>query len=184
MTATTSGNSTLSTKGAEAPRPPDATRRLAERLGEQLQNRGWRVATAESCTGGGIAAALTEVAGSSAWFEYGLVTYANRAKQQLLGVSEQSLAQEGAVSEAVVREMAEGALHLSGAELAIAVSGVAGPGGGTPEKPVGTVWLGWAQGGEAPVTGARCYRFEGDRAQVREQTVIAALEILSGLAGP
>ncbi|WP_051235648.1 CinA family protein [Marinimicrobium agarilyticum] len=174
----------IATTPPESTASPDAGRhrRLAEQLGEQLQSRGWRVATAESCTGGGIAAALTEVAGSSAWFEYGLVTYANRAKQQLLGVSEQSLEREGAVSEAVVREMAAGALRVSGAELAIAVSGIAGPAGGTPEKPVGTVWLGWALGGENPQVGAHCYRFEGDRASVREQSVVAALEILLSLA--
>lgn len=171
MAATTPPEPTLS--------PDDGKLRLlAEQLGERLQTLGWRVTTAESCTGGGIAAALTEVAGSSAWFEYGLVTYANRAKQQLLGVSEESLTREGAVSEAVVREMAEGALRLSGAELAIAVSGVAGPSGGTPEKPVGTVWLGWAVTGNRPETGARCHRFEGNRASVREQSVSAALETL------
>ncbi len=173
MTATTPPESTASA---------EAERHLAEQLGSRLQALGWRVATAESCTGGGIAAALTAVAGSSGWFEYGLVTYANRAKQQLLGVSERSLERDGAVSEAVVREMAEGALRLSGAELAIAVSGIAGPGGGTPEKPVGTVWLGWALGGEQPETGASCHRFEGDRASVRTQSVIAALEILLRLA--
>lgn len=177
MTATTPSELTAS-------RGPERLRLLAEQLGERLQALGWRVATAESCTGGGIAAALTDVAGSSAWFEYGVVTYANRAKQQLLGVSGQSLERDGAVSEAVVKEMAEGARRLSGAELAIAVSGVAGPAGGTPEKPVGTVWLGWAVSGEHPQVGARCYRFEGDRASVREQSVVAALEILLGLVAP
>lgn len=157
---------------------------LALRLGQALEARGWRVTTAESCTGGGIAAAITEVAGSSAWFEYGLVTYANDAKQRLLGVSAETLEAEGAVSEAVVRQMARGALSLAEADLAVAVSGVAGPGGGSPEKPVGTVWLGWSRSGEGSVeSGARCCHFDGDRAAVRRQTVVAALEQLLALTG-
>lgn len=159
-------------------------RLAAQALGRALGKRGWRVATAESCTGGGIAAAITEVAGSSGWFEYGLVTYANRAKQQLLGVSEATLASEGAVSEAVVTQMVRGALMLSGADLAVAVSGVAGPGGGSPDKPVGTVWLAWGQrGNEDVAVRARCCHFPGDREAVRAQTVWLALRELEGLAG-
>lgn len=159
------------------------TAELSRLLGQALGARGWRVATAESCTGGGIAAAITDVPGSSAWFEYGLVTYGNGAKQSLLGIAPQTLATEGAVSEAVVRQMARGALSLSGAELAVAVSGVAGPDGGSPDKPVGTVWLGWGRAGVKEVElGARRCQFNGDRAAVRSQTVVAALELLLELA--
>jgi nicotinamide-nucleotide amidase len=149
---------------------------LATELGAALVVRDWRVATAESCTGGGVAAAITTVPGSSAWFEYGLVTYANEAKVSLLGVGEGTLATQGAVSEAVVLEMVSGALSVSGAELAVAVSGVAGPDGGSREKPVGTVWLAWglANGWRR----AECFYFDGDRAGVRRQAVVAALREL------
>jgi len=158
-------------------------RLAAEALGSALNERGWRVATAESCTGGGIAAAITEVPGSSGWFEYGLVTYANRAKQQLLGVPGATLASGGAVSEAVVAQMVRGALALSEADLAVAVSGVAGPDGGSAEKPVGTVWLAWGcRSDDGPVVRARCCHFPGDRAAVRAQTVLLALRELEGLA--
>lgn len=146
---------------------------LSERLGRQLAARGWRVATAESCTGGGVAAAITAVAGSSAWFEYGIVSYANSAKQKLLGVSEQSLAAEGAVSEAVVKQMVQGVLALSGAELAVAISGIAGPGGGSPEKPVGTVWFAWAS--SAGDIATRCVHIKGTRVLVQAQAVESAL---------
>ncbi len=147
---------------------------LAAELGDALQLRQWRVATAESCTGGGVAAAITAIPGSSNWFEYGLVTYANSAKQHLLGVDSHTLANEGAVSESVVRQMAAGALSLSGAEMAIAVSGIAGPGGGSAEKPVGTVWFAWeiAKGQQA----TRCHQLDGDRNQIRQKAVIIALE--------
>ena len=118
--------------------------RLSQRLGEQLLQRHWRIATAESCTGGGLSAAITAVAGSSNWFEYGIVSYANVAKQKLLGVSAETLDQYGAVSKAVVIEMARGLLNLSAANIAVATSGIAGPTGGSPEKPVGTVWFAWA----------------------------------------
>src|SRR5690606_25324764 len=114
---------------------------LAQQLGEALAARGWRITTAESCTGGGIAAAITDIAGSSAWFERGYVTYSNAAKSEMLGVSASLIAHYGAVSEAVVVAMARGACAASGCELGVAVSGVAGPGGGSPDKPVGTVWL-------------------------------------------
>lgn len=152
----------------------EAIEALAADLGGRLASRGWMVATAESCTGGWIAKALTDVPGSSGWFDRGFVTYSNAAKQAMLGVREDTLSRLGAVSEEVVREMAIGALSQSLAQVAIAVSGIAGPGGGSPEKPVGTVWLAWAlpQSGVA----ARAYRFEGDREVVRRQSVIAALQ--------
>ncbi|HEY9101890.1 nicotinamide-nucleotide amidohydrolase family protein, partial [Chitinimonas sp.] len=121
---------------------------LAEQLGKALLARGWRVTAAESCTGGGIASAITDIAGSSGWFDMGWVTYSNEAKQRLLGVAPTTLAEHGAVSEPVVREMALGALQAAGADLAVAVSGVAGPSGGTPAKPVGTVCLAIALAGE------------------------------------
>jgi nicotinamide-nucleotide amidase len=147
---------------------------LSQQLGAQLLQRGWRVATAESCTGGGIAAAITAVPGSSSWFEYGMVSYANSAKQKLLGVREAVLEKEGAVSEAVVIEMARGAIALSAANIVVAVSGVAGPGGGSPEKPVGTVWFAWVKAtGE---TNTELKNFGGDRAAVQEQSVIFALQ--------
>jgi len=134
------------------------------------------VATAESCTGGWISKAITDVSGSSACFGYGLVTYSNGAKEELLGVDPHTLREHGAVSEAVVLEMAESVLTISGSDFAVAVSGVAGPTGGTEEKPVGTVWFGWAshEGGQARYT-ADCQHFPGDRDDVRAQTVMAAL---------
>jgi len=147
---------------------------LAAHLGEKLLIKSWRIATAESCTGGGVAAAITSVAGSSAWFGYGLVTYANEAKQQLLGVSEQSLEVDGAVSESVVRQMVAGILRLSCAEIGVAVSGIAGPGGGSKEKPVGGVWFAWGIKGEEILTEYR--QFSGDRQAVQRQAIIRALQ--------
>jgi nicotinamide-nucleotide amidase len=147
---------------------------LAQKLGEQLAAKDWRIATAESCTGGGVAAAITAIAGSSAWFEYGVVSYANVAKQKLLGVSAQTLDIEGAVSEAVVVEMARGALALSGADLAVAISGIAGPSGATPGKPVGTVWFAWATAAGDLKTDMQL--IDGDRAAVQHGEVIYALE--------
>ena len=146
---------------------------MVAELAAHLRRRGWWLACAESCTGGGVAAALTELAGSSAWFECAYVTYSNRAKREMLGVSEQTLARHGAVSRETVLEMATGALLRSHAQLSVAVSGIAGPGGGTPEKPVGTVWFAWATR-EAAV--ADCRVFSGDRAQVRGAAVDAALQ--------
>ncbi|WP_028534294.1 CinA family protein [Paludibacterium yongneupense] len=149
---------------------------IAASLGRRLIARGESVATAESCSGGLIAAALTDIAGSSDWFGFGFVTYSNEAKQKLLGVSASTLAAAGAVSERTVREMSAGALAVSGADWSLAVSGIAGPGGGSAEKPVGTVWFGLARaGGESR---AFLRRFEGDRAAVREQTVQCALAAL------
>jgi nicotinamide-nucleotide amidase len=153
---------------------------LAGELGRRLKSAGLRLATAESCTGGWIAKAMTDVAGSSAWFERGFVTYSNAAKADMLGVRAMTLERHGAVSEEVVREMAEGAAKRSQAQLSVAVSGIAGPDGGSPEKPVGTVWIGWrsAQG----QISTRHFRFEGDRDSVRFQAVLAALEgLLDGL---
>jgi len=142
-------------------------------LAQALKARGWRLATAESCTGGLIAAACTELAGSSDWFERGFVSYSNQAKTDLLGVPADLIAAHGAVSEPVARAMAEGALQRAGVEVAVAVTGIAGPGGGSAAKPVGTVWLAWAVRGGA--TSARCEIFAGDRAQVRQSTCEQAL---------
>ncbi|TLF47644.1 CinA family protein [Halomonas urmiana] len=147
-------------------------RRLAEQLGERCRARGITVTAAESCTGGGVASAITAVAGSSAWFETGYVTYANGAKTRLLGVPEALLAEHGAVSREVVEAMVIGACRDSGAALGVAISGVAGPGGGSAEKPVGMVWLAW---GSAEGAESTCHRFPGDRAAVRERAVHEAL---------
>jgi nicotinamide-nucleotide amidase len=147
--------------------------KLASRVGVALGRRGWMLTTAESCTGGWIAQCVTEVAGSSAWFDRGFVTYSNAAKTEMLGVDPDLIEAHGAVSEAVARAMAAGALRHSRASVAVAVSGIAGPTGGSPEKPVGTVWLAWQRAGREAV--ARCERFEGDRRAVRQQAVIAAL---------
>ncbi|MBT2774245.1 CinA family protein [Halomonas sp. ISL-60] len=145
---------------------------LAQRLGRLCKQLDVEVTAAESCTGGGIASAITGVAGSSAYFTTGYVTYANAAKTRLLGVPEATLAEYGAVSEAVVNAMVAGACRESGAGLAVAVSGVAGPDGGSAEKPVGTVWLAW---GDAAAQEAECFHFPGDRPSVREQAVRQAL---------
>jgi nicotinamide-nucleotide amidase len=156
--------------------PPDIPG-LVERLAGRLLARGWKLATAESCTGGLIAAACTDRAGSSEWFERGLVTYSNAAKSDLLGVPATLIGSQGAVSEAVVRAMAVGALKASAADWAVAVTGIAGPGGGSPDKPVGTVWLAWAgrDAAGAPQLIAERQRFDGDRAAVRTATVRRAL---------
>lgn len=141
-------------------------------LADVLVKKHWQLATAESCTGGLIAAACTDLAGSSDWFERGFVTYSNAAKTELLGVAPQLIEQHGAVSEAVVRAMAAGALARSQAQVAVAVTGIAGPGGGSAAKPVGTVWLGWAT--PAGIT-SEVQHFGGDRAAVRTATVHHAL---------
>jgi nicotinamide-nucleotide amidase len=149
---------------------------LARTLVADLANAGKAVATAESCTGGWIAKALTDVAGSSAVFGYGMVSYSNGAKESMLGVNNATLVEHGAVSEEVVREMAEGALALSGADIAVAVSGIAGPDGGTGDKPVGTVWFAWARrDGASIMIDTDVQRFDGDREAVRANTVIHAL---------
>ena len=146
---------------------------LSEKLGAVLKDRGLMLATAESCTGGWIGQAVTMVPGSSGWFERGFVTYSNDAKHEALGVKQETLTKHGAVSEQAVMEMAQGALERSRAQISVAVSGVAGPDGGTREKPVGTVCIAWARSG-APVS-ARRFQFAGDRDAVRRQSVIAAL---------
>ena len=148
----------------------DSVRQLARKL---ITAR-LKATCAESCTGGGIAAALTSVAGSSKWFEYGFVTYADSAKTKMLGVSEATLAEQGAVSEAVVQQMAAGALEVSGADIAVAVSGIAGPGGGTAEKPVGLVWFCWLRRGRQPHS--QSFHFTGDRMAIREQAVEEGLK--------
>ncbi|WP_236645352.1 CinA family protein [Aidingimonas lacisalsi] len=145
---------------------------LSERLGELCRARGVMLTTAESCTGGGVASAITDVAGSSDYFETGYVTYANAAKARLLGVPTELIDSHGAVSRAVVEAMVAGACRESGASLGVAISGVAGPGGGSDDKPVGTVWLAW---GDSQRQQAERQHFAGDRRAVREQSVRVAL---------
>ncbi len=145
---------------------------LAADLGAALYARNWKLVTAESCTGGWISVAVTDVAGSSDWFDRGFVTYSDAAKAQMLGVSTALLETHGAVSEPVVRAMAEGALQRSDARVAVAVSGVAGPGGGSADKPVGLVWIAWSVDAR---TWARSFRLPGDRHDVRLQSVKHAL---------
>jgi nicotinamide-nucleotide amidase len=150
---------------------------LSAELVRQLTAAGKTVSTAESCTGGWVAKALTDVPGSSACFGYGIVSYSNGAKESLLGVDPQTLREHGAVSEAAVREMASGALNLSGADLAVAVSGIAGPDGGSEEKPVGTVWLAVAcRRKRSCDVEAVLHRLGGDRAAIRAASVVLALE--------
>lgn len=151
---------------------------LVARLADVLRERGWMMATAESCTGGLIAGACTELAGSSDWFERGFVSYSNAAKTELLGVDAELIAQHGAVSEPVARAMAQGAVDHAHAQLAVAVTGVAGPGGGSADKPVGTVWFGWSVPGGVH---SELRRFDGDRAAVRAATVHHALARLLAL---
>jgi len=161
--------------------PADMLTELAARTGAALKARGLMLATAESCTGGWVAQALTAVAGSSDWFERGFVTYSNAAKQEMLGVSAATLAAHGAVSEQTAREMARGALAHSRAQWALAITGVAGPSGGTPEKPVGMVCFAWA--GAAGVQSAQTRHFDGERESVRRQSVAFALQTLLQLLG-
>ena len=156
-----------------------ALRRLAETLGVRMRASRHRLVTAESCTGGWIAKTVTDIAGSSDWFDCGLAAYSYEAKQGLLGVRPETLEKSGAVSRETVLEMVSGALVHSGATLAVAVTGIAGPGGGTPDKPVGSVWIAWkARGGYAD---AQLFQFDGDRESVRRQTVAASLQGLSRL---
>ena len=152
---------------------------LLLRLSTPLIQQNKMLVTAESCTGGGIAYAITGLPGSSRWFERGFVTYSNAAKQEQLGVAHDSITRFGAVSEEVAAAMAQGALQNSHADFSVAVTGIAGPDGGTAEKPVGTVCFGWSQRG----AGARTARivFDGDRQQVRELSILTALEGLAGL---
>lgn len=153
---------------------------LVATLAQTLRQQGLKLVTAESCTGGLIAAACTDLAGSSDWFERGLVSYSNEAKSELLDVPAKLITEHGAVSEPVVRAMAEGALRHARAQVAVAVTGVAGPGGGSAAKPVGTVWFGFSVSGRIH---SEIQRFDGDRAAVRRSTVAHALRRLQDLLG-
>ncbi len=160
--------------------PSDASlQALARVIGERLLARGQCIATAESCTGGLIAKLLTDIAGSSGWFERGLVTYSNEAKHELLGVPAETLQRAGAVSAETVQEMVQGLLKAAPVQWVVAVSGIAGPGGGSVDKPVGTVWIGWG-GAEVAVSVSR-FLFSGDRDAVRRLSAEAALRGLEGL---
>ena len=149
------------------------TLQLCEQLASTLLARGWMVATAESCTGGMIAARCTDLSGSSQWFERGFVTYSNAAKSELLGVPAELIAQHGAVSEAVACAMADGALRHAHAQVSVAVTGIAGPTGGSSDKPVGTVWFAWCVNEQLS---SERRVFDGDRAAIREATVAHALQ--------
>jgi nicotinamide-nucleotide amidase len=156
-----------------------AVEALTVSCASHLRQRGYRLVVAESCTGGWLAKILTDLPGSSEWFDRGFVTYSNQAKQAMLGVSSATLEQSGAVSEACVLEMTQGALRESGADVAVAISGIAGPGGGSLEKPVGTVCFAWQIKGSEGISRRRC--FDGDRNQVRWQAVDYALKELECL---
>ena len=159
----------------------DAFAEMLETLARTLREKGWSMATAESCTGGWIAKCCTDLAGSSDWFERGFVTYSNQAKRDLLDVSGEVLESDGAVSEPVALEMARGARKRAGVNVALSVTGIAGPTGGTDEKPVGTVWFGWSEAGRDQ---AGCIRFDGDRDAVRSQSVSYALSGLLEFLNP
>jgi nicotinamide-nucleotide amidase len=157
---------------------------LAEEVGRRARAAGWRIVTAESCTAGWITKALTDIPGSSGWVDSGYVTYSNTAKVRDVGVSKRTLDEHGAVSEGAVREMANGALRAAGVEMAIAVSGIAGPDGGTAEKPVGTVWFAVATPeARGPATVSERCQFAGDRDQVRRQSVDYALRLALRMLG-
>ena len=152
---------------------------LARKVGRACKRRGIEIVTAESCTGGGLAAAITRISGSAKWFDRGFVTYANDAKKQMLGVSQRSLKRFGAVSEEVAREMAIGALARSPSDVSVAITGIAGPTGAAPGKPVGLVWFAWGQR-DGPVQ-TRAFHFKGGRVEVRTQSVGVALQGLLDL---
>ena len=155
----------------------DPIHKLAKAVVDVLSAANKAVSTAESCTGGWISKAITDIPGSSVVFGYGIVCYSNGAKESMLGVKNQTLNEHGSVSEPAVTEMAEGVINLSGSDLAVAVSGIAGPSGGTDEKPIGTVWFAWAVRDQGKVrVEANCEHFDGDRALVRELTVAHALQ--------
>lgn len=149
---------------------------LAKQVGEEFKKHNLKLVTAESCTGGGLSFAITSIPGSSSWFDRGLVTYSNLSKEKLLGVSPLTLSAFGSVSEETAREMAEGALHRSQAQVSIAITGIAGPDGGSPEKPVGTVWMALATLNKP--TQVIHHLFSGDRTAIREKSIEAALTIL------
>ncbi|MBP6216582.1 MAG: CinA family protein [Luteimonas sp.] len=152
----------------------DVLRRLAVDLGERLRAGRHRLVSAESCTGGWIAKTVTDIAGSSEWFDCGMVVYSYEAKQAMLGVHPQTLETHGAVSRETAIEMVSGALVYSGASIAVAVTGIAGPGGGAPDKPVGTVWIAWKRRGGYAL--AELFHFDGDRDAIRRQTVAIAMQ--------
>ena len=157
--------------------------RLSDEVGAHLKKRRWMLATAESCTGGWVAASITAIAGSSEWFERGFVTYSNEAKREMLGVPAELIERHGAVSEEVARAMAQGALRHSRAQIALSITGVAGPGGGSEDKPVGLVCFGWARGNLTQVVETK--RFSGDREAVRRAAVQHALQgVLAELKKP
>ncbi len=181
--ASEAASEAASQAAAQTARAQHALTQLAVRVGARLQARRWMLATAESCTGGGVAAALTEIAGSSAWFERGFVTYSNEAKTEMLGVPRDLIEQHGAVSEEVAQAMALGAVQRSRAQIALAITGVAGPGGGTLAKPVGLVCFGWASGSLTQTVETK--HFSGDRAAVRQAAVTHALQgVLAQLEKP
>ena len=157
----------------------DTLHALAADVGQQLQARNQMLATAESCTGGWIAKVITDIPGCSAWFDCGMAAYSYEAKQALLGVRPRTLEEHGAVSRETAIEMVSGALVHSGATVAVAVTGIAGPGGGTEDKPVGTVWIAWKRRGGYPQ--AHAFAFDGDRDAVRRKTVAEALQGLERL---
>jgi nicotinamide-nucleotide amidase len=169
----------LLTPSASAAFDDTALHLLAERVGNSLRVNRHMVCTAESCTGGWIAKMITDIPGCSDWFDCGLAAYSYEAKQALLGVRPETLTQYGAVSRETVLEMVSGALITSGASLAVAVTGIAGPTGGTPEKPVGVVWVAWKRRGRYPT--AEVFHFDGDREAIRRQTVAKALHGLLAL---
>ena len=152
---------------------------LARKLGRACKRRALEVSVAESCTGGGLAAAITRIAGSAKWFDRGFVTYSNTAKKELLGVSQRTLRNHGAVSEPVAREMVRGVLKKSPSELAVSITGIAGPSGGSRDKPVGLVWIAWGVRG-GPLQ-SRAFHFKGGRVEVRKQSVAMALQGLIDL---
>ena len=157
----------------------DRITELARALGRACKRRGVDVVTAESCTGGGAAAAITRISGSAKWFERGFVTYTNTAKKEMLGVSQRTLGDHGAVSEEVAREMARGALKKSPADVSVAITGIAGPTGGSRTKPVGLVWFAW--GARKGAVQTRVFRFKGGRLEIRRQSVAVALQGLIDL---
>ncbi len=146
---------------------------LVPKLAEILISKNLKLSTAESCTGGGIACVLTETAGSSAWYDSSIVSYSNHSKVKLLGISEKTLEKYGAVSQQVAESMVSAILQLSGVDVALSVTGIAGPSGGTEEKPVGTVWISWKLADEKPLS--QCFQFSGTRSEVRSLTVQKAL---------
>ncbi len=157
---------------------------LAQQLGDQLSGKKIEISTAESCTGGLVAAAITSIAGSSGWFDRGFVTYSNEAKQDMLGVQPETLREFGAVSEETAREMSAGALLLSFAQISVSITGIAGPDGGLDDKPVGTIWFAWSVKTESLKieTQTKKKLFNGDRDSIRQQAVVTALEGLLKLA--